>query len=453
MSKRNYLENKNRLSNYSNNSSNSSRTYSVDNRSNPSPTLSHDSRSHCSPTLSIKSHDSHGYKSPTLSIKSHDSHGYKSPTLSIKSPESRTHQSPTLSIQSNENHGYQSPNLVNQSSESHKLDINIDEIMAGEFKDEDYYNVQPKSYISETVKWSAKNGNVDAMYVMGLFFLGYYKCITDHRKAFHWFKEAAHHECNVAAYQVAHCYEFGIGVIPDEREAIRWYHEAGRRHFYLAEKKLAFCYSAGKLGCYPDINNADKWHDCYMKNPERTFYENKERWHIPCELIEAGYTFESKIFKGERYLVNAVKYATKHKSINAKYCLGLLYTSGFGGNDVLPKDKSKAIEIFEELVKEHHHPESMYCLARLYEEGQNDGTQPKLYLALKLYKEAARNGEEAAKKVLNDLKSMPMDDQSRALKNEVKRNRQSEYLKKQRAELDYKRNHYIKTRVKTVFRL
>ncbi|ORX80014.1 HCP-like protein [Anaeromyces robustus] len=438
MSKRNYLENRSSIySNQSSRSSRSSRTYSFGNRSNNSPTLSHDSRVHYSPTLS---HDSHVHYSPTLSSHSHDSRNYNSPTLSSHSHDSHNQNSPTLSNQSSDSH-------------SHELNINIDEIMSSEFTDEDYYNVQPKTYISETVKWSAKKGNVDAMYVMGLFFLGYYRCTPDHRKAFHWFKEAAYQGNSDAAYQVAHCYEFGIGIASNETEAIRWYHEAGRRHYYLAEKKLAFCYSAGKLGCYPDINNADKWHDCYMKNPERTFFENKERWNIPRELLEAGYTFESKIFKGEKYLVNAVKYAATHKSINAKYCLGLLYTSGFGGNEVLPKDKNKAIEIFEELVKECHHPESMYCLARLYEEGQSDGTQPKLYLALKLYKEAARHGEEAAKKVLNDLKSMPMDDQSRAFKNEVKRSRQVEYLKQQRAELDYKRNHYIKTRVKTVFRL
>ncbi|KAG4094661.1 HCP-like protein [Neocallimastix lanati (nom. inval.)] len=310
----------------------------------------------------------------------------------------------------------------------------------------DKYEVQPRTYISEAVGWSAKHGNVDAMYIMGLFFLGYYKCTPDHRKALYWLKEAAFRQHSDATYQVAHCYEFGIGVDIDETEAIRWYHEAGRLNYYPAEKKLAFCYSAGKLGCYPDINNAEKWHNCYMNNPQRTFFENKEQWEIPPELLKAGYTFEAKIFKGERYLVNAVKYAAENDVIIGKYCLALLYTSGFGGNDVLEKNTEKAVEIFEELVNEHEHPESMYCLARLYEEGHNDGTHPKFYSSLKLYKEAARHGEAAARQVLQELKSMPMDEESRALKNEAKRNRQIEYLKQQ-AEIDYKRSHSLKKRV------
>ncbi|OUM59314.1 hypothetical protein PIROE2DRAFT_15169, partial [Piromyces sp. E2] len=308
------------------------------------------------------------------------------------------------------------------------------------------YNVQPQTYISETIVWSAKNENVDAMYIMGIFFLGYYKCTPDHRKAFYWFKKAAQKDHKEAAYEVAYCYEFGVGVLQDLTEAIRWYHEAGRRNHYLAEKKLAYCYSAGKLGCYPDINNAEKWHDKYMKNPEREFYENRERWDIPQELIDAGYTNEAKLFKGEKYLVNAVKFAAEHNTLIGKYCLGLLYTSGFGGNNVLEKNKEKAIEVFEDLINEYDHPESMYCLARLYEEG----TEPKLDVALKLYKEAARHGEEAAKQVLNELKSMPMDEESRAFQNEVKRHQQMEYLKQQRAELNYKRTHSIKTKVRSV---
>lgn len=287
------------------------------------------------------------------------------------------------------------------------------------------------------------------MYIMGLFFLGYYKCTPDHRKAFYWLKKAAFQKHADATYQVGYCYEYGIGITPDETEAIRWYHEAGRLHYYLAEKRLAFCYSTGKLGCYPDINNAEKWHDCYMNNPQRSFFENNEKWDIPQELINAGYTFESKIFKGERYLVNAVKYAADHNNIIGKYCLGLLYTSGFGGNDILEKDKNKAVEIFEELTNEYGHPESMYCLARLYEECQEDGYQPKYYNALKLYKEAARHGEEAARQVLQELKSMPMDNESRALKNEARK----EYLRHQHTEMDYKRNHSIKTKVRTVLAL
>jgi len=323
-----------------------------------------------------------------------------------------------------------------------------EEFEVGDIK-ADMYNIQPKTYLSESVIWAAKEGNVDAMYVLGLFLLGYYKCTPDHRKAFYWFKEAAYKEHPEAAYQVAHCYEFGIGVNQDEREAIRWYHEAGRRNQYYAEKKLAYCYSAGKLGCYPDINNAEKWHDCYMNNPEREFYENKEKWDIPQELIDAGYTYEAKIFKGEKYLVNAIKFAAENDLLIGKYCLALLYTSGFGGNNVLPKDRDKAIELFEELINEHDHPESMYCLARLYEEAHNDGSQQKLHVALKLYKEAARRGEESAKVVLNELKSMPMDEESRAFTKEAKRH-QMEYLRQQQAEIDYRRSHSIKSKVKSV---
>jgi len=318
---------------------------------------------------------------------------------------------------------------------------------------QDKYEVQPKTYISETIVWSAKHGNVDAMYIMGLFFLGYYKCISNYKKAFYWLKKAASKDHIDAMYQVGYCYEFGFGVTSDDSEAIHWYHEAGKHNYYLAEKKLAFCYSTGKLGCYPDINNAEKWHNCYMNNPQRSFFENKEQWDIPPELLKAGYTFEAKIFKGERYLVNAIKYAAEHDIIIGKYCLALLYTSGFGGNDVLEKNTEKAVEIFEELVKEHEHPESMYCLARLYEESQSDGSQPKFYIALKLYKEAARRGEESAKQVLRDLKSMPMDDESRAYKNEVKRYRQMEYVKQYQTNKDYKRNHYIKKRFRSVFTL
>jgi len=312
----------------------------------------------------------------------------------------------------------------------------------------DEYNVQPKTYISEAVVWAAKQGNLDAMYVMGLFFLGYYKCIPDHKKAFYWLKKAAfQHQCD-ATFQVGHCYEYGIGVTPDKTEAIRWYHEAGRLHYYLAEKKLAFCYSAGKLGCYPDINNAEKWHNLYMNNSQKEFFENNEKWNIPQELQDAGYTFESKIFKGEKCLVNAVKFGVDHDNIISKYCLGLLYTSGFGGDDILEKDKTKAIKIFEELIYRFKHPESMYCLARLYEE---DDSQPRYYYALKLYKVAARHGEEAAKQVLLELRSMPMDDESKAFRNEInKRYHQKEYLKYQQSEMNYKKNHSVKTKVKTI---
>lgn len=317
---------------------------------------------------------------------------------------------------------------------------------------EEFYIVQPETFLNDSIVFAAKNGCVDAMYTMGIFFLGYYKCTPDHRKAFRWFKQAATYQHSEAVYKVAHCYENGIGTEIDTLKALRWYHAAAKMEHYLAEKKLALCYSAGKLNCYPDINNADKWRDRYLQNPKRAYYENKEKWEIPQELQEVGYTHESEIFSDESYLVSAIQWAVNEKNyINAKYTLALLYTSGFGGHDVLERNNARAIELLQEIIQETNDPASMYCLARLYEEGKGD-TPQKLDMALKLYKEASRNGDEDAKQVLNNLKCMPMDDESRALKNEVNRYRQIEMIK-ENEQMDFKKRHSIKNKIRGTFRL
>jgi TPR repeat protein len=69
---------------------------------------------------------------------------------------------------------------------------------------------------------AAKAGNCYAMNDVGIYFANGYACAVDEEEAFKWFKKAAVNEDYAEAmYNLATCYENGIGTEANAEEAIR----------------------------------------------------------------------------------------------------------------------------------------------------------------------------------------------------------------------------------------
>ncbi|ORY37729.1 HCP-like protein, partial [Neocallimastix californiae] len=268
------------------------------------------------------------------------------------------------------------------------------------------FDVKPSNTITNIVIWAAKERHPLAMYLMGLFFLGYYKVYPDFDKAVFWLKRAIKYKANEdfggVEYYLGHCYENGFGTRQDIKKALELYNISANKNFPKAMKKLSVCYAKGFLGCNVDKILSDKWNKLYEK-------QEKYYWNMDDELSNAGYKVE--MFAGEEQLIDVIEDALEIGNIEAEYCLGLFYDAGFGG--VVMRDEKLALQCFKAAASKGH-AGAMYCLAKYIEKGKG-GCKKEPSVALELYNEAALNGDEMAKELINKYKKLPIYNKTQAI--------------------------------------
>jgi len=105
------------------------------------------------------------------------------------------------------------------------------------------FEVKPENIITNIVVWAAKERHPLAMYLMGIFFLGYYKVNPDFEKAVFWFKRAIKYNANKdfggVEYYLGHCYENGFGIPQDTEKALELYNVAANKKFPINEKIIS----------------------------------------------------------------------------------------------------------------------------------------------------------------------------------------------------------------------
>ena len=125
---------------------------------------------------------------------------------------------------------------------------------------------EEKKY-KEAAMWfekAAKQGHARSQSNLGL----YHNSILqpqDPKKAFYWFSKAAEQGYAQAQYQLALCYENGIGCTKDEDMALEWYMKAANQGYILAQDMVGYWLDNG-THFHEDKSKAFEW---YLKAAQR----------------------------------------------------------------------------------------------------------------------------------------------------------------------------------------
>lgn len=126
------------------------------------------------------------------------------------------------------------------------LCANTNNTLATNIEDKDYDNgielLEAGEYLDALKAFgrSAKNGNSDAQYRIGIMFLEGQGMTPNPVDAAYWFRKAAQNGHAPSQFEIAYCFDKGIGVQPDERIAAEWFWRAAEQGdpdaaFYLAQ--------------------------------------------------------------------------------------------------------------------------------------------------------------------------------------------------------------------------
>lgn len=187
-------------------------------------------------------------------------------------------------------------------------------------------------------KWLCDAAEKDHVGALGIcYFEGYNKYEKNGELAFKYFNELANKNDVYGQFMIGNCYLRGIGVKPDEEQALTYFKKSGDQGLAIAERSVGQCYAK-------------------RKNPLKAF-----EW------------YKRSALGGDK------------KGIVS---LGCCYLDG---NGVTPPDYKKAVYYFSQF----DHPESQCLLARCYQRGW--GVTQNSKEALKLYLKAADGGYLEAK--------------------------------------------------------
>jgi TPR repeat protein len=123
----------------------------------------------------------------------------------------------------------------------------------------------------------AKQGNADAMFLVGSMYHMGMGVAPSYRDAAEWYRKAADAGKLDAIFTMGVVYEGGIGVPRNMTEAFNWYKKAAERGFYAGQTKLANMYGKGQ-GTKKDIAAAYLWFSIAERFAPRN---SNDRYEIP----------------------------------------------------------------------------------------------------------------------------------------------------------------------------
>lgn len=106
---------------------------------------------------------------------------------------------------------------------------------------------------------SAKEGNHDAQYQIGLMYLEGKGIAENPEDAAYWFRKAAQNGHAASQFEIGYCFANGIGVQPDARIAAEWFWRAAENGDPDAAFYLARMYRDG-IGMTADTEKARKYY-------------------------------------------------------------------------------------------------------------------------------------------------------------------------------------------------
>ncbi|MCC6467862.1 MAG: sel1 repeat family protein [Alphaproteobacteria bacterium] len=123
----------------------------------------------------------------------------------------------------------------------------------------------------------AKQGNADAMYLVGSMYHMGMGVPPSYKDAAEWYRKSADAGKIDAIFTMGIVYEGGIGVPRNGPESFAWYKKSADRGFYAGQLKVANMYAKGQ-GVKKDIAQSYLWYSIAEKTAPRA---NNDRFEIP----------------------------------------------------------------------------------------------------------------------------------------------------------------------------
>jgi len=148
----------------------------------------------------------------------------------------------------------------------------------------------------EAIKWfklAAKQGYVEAQYLLGETFYMGYGHETDYKKAVEWYRQSSEQGFALATYMLALCYKHGQGVEQNNDKSIELYTLSAEQGYWGASTDLGDIYRDGKI-VGKDLSKAKKYYEKAMSDAD-FYYEpadDDEKEEIQEEIDEINAELE-----------------------------------------------------------------------------------------------------------------------------------------------------------------
>ncbi len=121
------------------------------------------------------------------------------------------------------------------------------------FENHDY------AYSARLLNTLAKNGHIQAQYLLATQYDAGLGVEKDERASFYWYKKAAKGGIEIAQHNLAVAYAQGNGVKADLKKAITWWKRAAIAGNTDSQYNLGIIFAAGRGHIKPDLEEALKW--------------------------------------------------------------------------------------------------------------------------------------------------------------------------------------------------
>ena len=204
----------------------------------------------------------------------------------------------------------------------------------------------------------------------------------------------------------------GIGVEKDEAKAVKWYTLAAEQGHGISLYKLGECYEEG-IGVEKDISTAMNYYEMSAKRDVRAA-KIKLGLVIDTSSVPSDLSNSELSLRGDNYFYGRCGYSQNYAEAIKYYYKAATKGDVISQNDVgncfyngngCKQNYIQAMEWFNKAAKQGY-MYAQYNLAWSYEHGE--GVEKDLALAVKYYKQAADQGHSQAERRLEQLQSLPL---------------------------------------------
>ena len=186
----------------------------------------------------------------------------------------------------------------------------------------------------ECFRRAVEKGDARAQFYLGLCYEEGQGVPQDYREAVRWYRRGAEQGNAKAQWQLGCCYERGYGVPKDIDEALKWYRKAAEKGDAKYQYSLGAIYEADDNGFPQDYEEAVKW---YREAAGHV------KWNYGLPVDEKWYRKVAKYFEWSHGNVH-IELANAAPAI---YALGRCYEEGRG----VPQDKEEAVKLYRKAAR------------------------------------------------------------------------------------------------------
>ena len=241
----------------------------------------------------------------------------------------------------------------------------------------------------KAVEWlekAAEQGNAEAQKDLGVCYYNGRGVEKDYAKAVRWFQKSAEQGYGEAQGWMGCCYEYGYGVTIDLAKAIEWYRKAAEKGNAFSQERLGFLNYSGAKGIQQNFTEAAKWYLQAAKQGIAAAQKSMGDCYYFGRGVKLDYSQAAEWYR---------KAAVQGKA-TAQCSLGLCYYNGKG----VEQDYSQAVEWFQKSAK-HDNALGQAWLGCCYENGY--GVSKDMGFAKYWYQKAAVQGNSFGKRRLDEI--------------------------------------------------